>query len=118
MAGRRGRRRSELGNGSANASFPAITGGASGDFRLFYADDRTGSWNTYYRSSTDGGQTWSAEVDIADAKSGATYKTAAGFASEYGDYGAIDITNTGRRWRSGARARASMPAPVRSGSTA
>ena len=92
-------------NGSSNASLPAITGGASSDFRLHYADERTGSWNTYYRSSTDGGQTWSTEVDIADAKSGATYKTAAGFTSEYGDYGAIDITNTGRSvavWGEGA----------------
>ncbi|MEX2439518.1 MAG: hypothetical protein WD739_06520 [Actinomycetota bacterium] len=58
-----------------------------------------------YRSSTDGGQTWSAEADISDADDGATYKTAAGFASEYGDYGAIDITNTGTSvavWGEGA----------------
>jgi hypothetical protein len=91
--------------GSANASFPAITGGASGDFRLHYADYRTGSWNTWYRTSTNGGQSWSADVDISDADSGATYKTAAGFASEYGDYGAIDITNTGKTvavWGEGA----------------
>ena len=67
-----------------------------GIFRIHYADDRTGAWNTFYRSSTDGGQTWSAEVDISDADTGATYKTAAGFASAYGDYGAIDITNTGK----------------------
>lgn len=86
----------ELGSGAANASFPAIAGGASGQFRLHYADDRTGAWNTFYRSSTDGGQAWSTETDISDADSGASYKTAAGFASEYGDYGAIDITNTGK----------------------
>lgn len=95
----------ELGDGTANASFPAIGGGANGVFRIHYADDRTGSWNTYYRSSTDGGQTWSAEVDIADADAGATYKTAAGFASPYGDYGAIDVTNTGKTvavWGEGA----------------
>jgi len=95
----------ELGNGAANASFPAIAGGASGVFRVHYADDRTGSWNAYYRSSTDGGVTWSAEVDIADADTGATYKTAAGFASEYGDYGAVDVTNTGKTvavWGEGA----------------
>jgi hypothetical protein len=95
----------EIGNGTANASFPAIAGGASGVFRLHYADNRTGSWNAYYRSSTDGGQTWSAETDIADADTGATYKTAAGFASEYGDYGAIDVTNTGTSvavWGEGA----------------
>ncbi len=86
----------ELGNGAANASFPAIAGGAAGQFRIHYGDDRTGSWNTFYRSSTDGGLTWSAEADISDADAGASYKTAAGFASEYGDYGAIDITNTGK----------------------
>ena len=95
----------ELDNGSANASFPAIAGGASGSFRVHYADNRTGSWNAYYRSSTDGGATWAAEADISDADSGATYKTAAGFASEYGDYGAIDVTNTGKTvavWGEGA----------------
>ena len=95
----------ELGNGSSNASFPAIAGGASGVFGLHYADNRTGSWNAYYRSSTDGGLTWSAEVDIADADAGATYKTAAGFTSPYGDYGAIDLTNTGKAvavWGEGA----------------
>ena len=95
----------EIGNGAANASFPAIAGGASGVFRLDYADNRTGSWNTFYRSSTDGGLTWSAEADISDADTGATYKTAAGFASEYGDYGAIDITNTGQDRRGLGRGR-------------
>ena len=86
----------ELGIGTSNASFPAVTGGASGVFRLHYADNRTGSWNTFYRASTDGGLTWSGEIDISDADAGATYKTAAGFSSEYGDYGAIDFTNTGK----------------------
>ena len=36
---------------------------------------------------------------------GATYKTAAGYASPYGDYGAIDVTNTGKTvvvWGEGA----------------
>jgi len=83
-------------SGPADASFPAIAGGAAGVFRLHYGDNRTGSWNTWYRSSTDGGQAWGADVDISDADAGGTYKTAAGFSSEYGDYGAIDITNTGK----------------------
>ena len=92
-------------SGPADASFPAIAGGAAGVFRLHYGDNRTGSWNTWYRASTDGGQTWSADLDISDADTGATYKTAAGFTSEYGDYGAIDITNTGKSvaiWGAGA----------------
>lgn len=95
----------ELGNGTANASWPAITGGASGDFRIHYADDRGGAWNTWYRTSTNGGTSWSAETDISDAATGATYKTAAGFASPYGDYTALDITNTGKTvaaWGEGA----------------
>ena len=63
---------------------------------MHYGDDRTGVWNTWYRSSTDGGATWSAAVDISDADGGASYKTAAGFAAPYGDYGMVDITNTGK----------------------
>jgi hypothetical protein len=82
--------------GSGNASFPALTGTGTG---LFYADwqeGRSGSWNTYERSSTDGGMTWSAEARLSDATSGAPYKTAAGYGSAYGDYGAIDVTNLGK----------------------
>lgn len=81
--------------GGGNASFPAIAGGAAGVFRLTWMENR-GSWNTYYRTSTDGGVTWVAEVDISDASSGASYKTVAGFASPYGDYDGIAITNTGK----------------------
>jgi hypothetical protein len=86
----------ELANGSANASFPAIAGGAAGDFRLTWMDARGGAWNVYYRSSTDGGQTWGAEAKISDATSGAGYKSAAGFSSAYGDYDGIAITNLGK----------------------
>jgi hypothetical protein len=86
----------QLADGTANASFPAVVGGAAGDFRLTWMDARGGAWNLYYRASTDGGQTWGAETDISDATSGATYKSAAGFASAYGDYDGIAITNTGK----------------------
>ena len=109
----------EIGNGSANASFPAIAGGASGVFRLHYADNRTGSWNAFYRSSTDGGQTWSAEADISDADTGATGKTAAGFTSKYGDYGSDrHHEHRGGPWPCGPRARASRTGPEGSGLTA
>ena len=103
--------------GRPTRRFPAIAGGAAGVFRMHYGDNRTGAWNTWYRASTDGGQTWSADVDISDADTGATYKTAAGFASEYGDYGAIDITNTGKTvgvWGEGVDFTAG---PAGSGST-
>ena len=82
--------------GGGDSSFPAITAGAAGDFRLTYMDDRTGSWNTWYRSSTDGGVSWSADVRISDATSGASYKSAAGYTDVYGDYDMIAITNGGK----------------------
>jgi hypothetical protein len=59
-------------------------------------DNRGGAWNIWTRQSTDGGQTWSAPVDVSDASSGATYKTAAGFSSPYGDYSGIGITTGGK----------------------
>jgi len=87
----------QLADGSANSSFPAVVGGATaGDFRLTWMDARGGAWNVYYATSTNGGQTWSAGQDISDASTGATYKSAAGFQSGYGDYDGIAITNTGK----------------------
>ena len=82
--------------GGGDASFPAIVGGAAGDFRLTYMDSRTGAWNVWYRASTDGGVTWSADAKLSDASSGAPYKSAAGFTNPYGDYDAIAITNLGK----------------------
>jgi hypothetical protein len=79
--------------GGGDASFPAIAGGASGDFRLTYMDSRARAWNVWYRSSTDGGLTWSADANVSDATSGALYKSAAGFTAPYGDYDGITITN-------------------------
>jgi BNR repeat protein len=88
--------RTEVGNAAANGSFPAIAAKASGDFRITYMDNSTGAWNVWYRSSADGGATWSAAVRISDATSGTPYKTANGFTSYYGDYDGIAITNLGK----------------------
>jgi hypothetical protein len=82
--------------GGGDSSFPAIVGGATGNFRLTYMDSRTGAWNVWYRASTDGGVTWSADLRISDATSGASYKSAAGFTDVYGDYDMIAITNGGK----------------------
>lgn len=80
-----------------NAAFGAAVGTGDGDFRVWYMDDRNGpaAWNTWYRRSSDAGRTWSAEVRLSDARTGAPYKTAAGFSQPYGDYGEIAVTNTG-----------------------
>ncbi len=88
--------RAEVGNASANGSFPAIAAKAAGDFRITYMDNSTGAWNVWYRASTDGGLTWSAPLRISDATSGTPYKTANGFTSYYGDYDALAITNAGK----------------------
>ncbi len=46
--------------------------------------------------SADGGVSWTAPVNIADATSGAAYETASGFQEFFVDYGEISITNTGK----------------------
>ena len=88
---------------------PAIESRGSGDVRAWYYQTSGGgnvdAWNVWYRTSTDGGATWAAAVKISDAGGGAAYKTAAGFAEVYGDYGEIAITNTGKSiaiWGEGA----------------
>jgi hypothetical protein len=54
------------------------------------------AWNVWYRSSTTGGASWAAPVNISDVTSGASYKTANGFLEPYGDYGETAVTNTGK----------------------
>lgn len=86
------------GPAGANANFPAIAATGNGDFRLYFMDARNGAdaWNTWYRRSTDGGTTWTAEVKISDATSGPVYVTPSGFQEPYGDYGEIAITPAGK----------------------
>jgi len=83
----------------SEATAPAVEAGAAGDVRAWYYQT-TGAdpdvWNVYYRSSTNGGATWSAAVRISDASSGASYKSTAGFLEIYGDYGEIAITSAGK----------------------
>ncbi len=90
-----------------NAAFGAAVGHGTGDFRLWYQDDRNGAagWNTWFRSSTDGGRTWSPEVRLSNRSTGAPYKSSAGYAQPYGDYGEIAVTNAGQTiavWGEGA----------------
>jgi hypothetical protein len=83
-----------------HAVTPMMESQGSGDVRIGWAQTSGGgnvdAWNTWYRRSTDGGVTWSAPVRISDATSGAPYKTAAGYAEVYGDYGEMAITSAGK----------------------
>jgi hypothetical protein len=82
------------------ATQPMIEARGSGDVRLAWLQTSGGAnvdaWNAWYRRSSDGGATWTAPVKISDSTGGAGYKTAAGFAEVYGDYGEIAITSAGK----------------------
>jgi hypothetical protein len=55
------------------------------------------AWNVWYRSSSNGGASWSSPVKINDAPAGASgYIDANGFGEIYGDYGEIAVTNAGK----------------------
>jgi hypothetical protein len=79
---------------------PAIAAGpTSGDFRAVWQDDRNGAntaWNTWYRSTTNGGATWGTPVRLSDLGTGAPYKTAAGHRFPYGDYLEIAVDAAGK----------------------
>jgi hypothetical protein len=81
-------------------AFPAIVAGKAGDVRIAWLDARApgtnGSlWNTYYRNSTNGGATWSAESDISTFVAGYDYIQPDGFNFPFGDYFEMDIDDRG-----------------------
>jgi hypothetical protein len=79
-----------------NAAFPAAAGTGNDDVRVWFMDQRTGRWNTWYTTSTNLGAAWSTPVKISDAISGTAYKNSNGFLEAYGDYGEIAVTNGGK----------------------
>jgi len=91
--------RTTLSTVGEQSTAPTVESRGAGDVRTWYAQTNGGNhdaWNIWYRSSADGGATWTAPVKISDASTGADYKTANGFLEFYGDYGEIAITNTGK----------------------
>jgi hypothetical protein len=79
-------------------NFPAIAATGSGDVRISWMDTRAGGldrWNTYYRRSTNGGTSWSAEVGLSTSVSGYTYIFSDGFRFPFGDYYEMDIDDQG-----------------------
>lgn len=83
--------------------FPAIVAGASGDVRIAWMDARVTEpghptrrlWNTYYRSSTNGGASWSAEARLSQHAAGYDYILPGGFRFPFGDYFSLAIDSDG-----------------------
>ncbi len=73
--------------------FPTIEAGASNDIRVAWMDNRTGMFNVWYRSSSDGGiaDSWSPEVQVSQYAVGFSYITPKGFAFPYGDYFILNL---------------------------
>ena len=85
-------------------AFPAIVAGNTGDVRVAWMDKRDISrnssrnspyWNTYYRSSSNGGATWGEEIRISGYVPGYRYIGKEGFRFPFGDYFGLAIDNHG-----------------------
>lgn len=78
-------------------AFPAITANSAGDVRVAWMDSRANPrWNTYYRSSNDGGATWSAETQLSRYVPGYSYIQRDGFSFPFGDYFEMDVDSHGQ----------------------
>ena len=101
-------------NDGVENCFPALVAGAAGDVRIAWMDTRMSEaaikdpktreireqpvWNTFYRSSTNGGATWSAEAQLSGELSDAAhgdYVLPNGFRFPFGDYFGIAIDSQG-----------------------
>jgi hypothetical protein len=76
--------------------FPAITAGVAGDVRIAWMDTRHARlWNVFQRSSSNGGATWSDEIQLSTGARGYDYILPGGFRFPFGDYFSIAIDNVG-----------------------
>ncbi len=77
-------------------AFPAVAAGNNGDVRIAWMDSRRAPyWNTYYRSSSNGGATWSDETRVSGYAPGYKYIAKDGFRFPFGDYFGMTIDNHG-----------------------
>jgi hypothetical protein len=77
-------------------AFPAIAAGSAGDVRVAWMDSRKAPyWNTFYRSSSNGGATWSDETRVSGFVRGFRYIAKEGFRFPFGDYFGLGIDNHG-----------------------
>jgi hypothetical protein len=83
----------------AEHCFAAITAGAAGDVRIAWMDAREVDaqnhplWNTFYRTSTNGGATWSPESQLSGPVRGYDYILPNGFLFPFGNLFSIGIDN-------------------------
>jgi hypothetical protein len=84
-------------------AFPAIVAGAAGDVRVAWMDVRANDpahpneplWNTFYRTSTNGGATWGAEAQLSSPVQGYDYILETGFRFPFGDFFSMAIDSEG-----------------------
>lgn len=84
-------------------AFPALVAGTAGDVRVAWMDSRMQAaarpsqrlWNTFYRSSTNGGATWGPETRLSGPAQGYDYILPGGFRFPFGDYFGLAIDNEG-----------------------
>ena len=86
--------------GGSHHAFPAIAATGNGNIRISWMDARVANggmdkWNVYYRSSTNGGASWSGEVDLSTYVAGFEYIFPDGFRFPFGDYYEMDIDEQG-----------------------
>jgi len=75
-------------------AFPSVAAGAAGDIRIAWMDQRNAPhWNVYYRTSINGGASWSGETVLSTYVSGYNYILTDGFRFPFGDYFDMDIDN-------------------------
>ena len=58
-------------------------------------DNRTGAYNVWYKSTSNGGASWSSEVQVSQYAAGFSYITSQGFGFPYGDYFVLDLDSAG-----------------------
>lgn len=84
-------------------AFPAVVAGTSGDVRIAWMDARANEpghpkrplWNTFYRTSTNGGASWSNESRLSEPVGGYDYILPDGYRFPFGDYFGLAIDSEG-----------------------
>lgn len=73
-----------------------LSGTTAGHVRIAWQDQRTGKWNTMYRSSANSGGSWSAESTVSNFVPGYSYLTSTGYTFPYGDQFRMAIDSSGK----------------------